>query len=104
MNAVLPEENFEQVKPVRIGQYNVNKRRLVKITLANEDMVINVLRNAFQLKNNPSFENVSISQDRTPRQIEYFKKIKSQMMERNKNGENCKLKYVNGVPRIVNLN
>lgn len=104
LNVVLPEENFLQVKPIRIGQYNQNKKRIIKITLANEDMVISVLRNSFQLKNNQSFKSISISQDRTPRQIEYFKKIKAQMMERINNGENCRLKYINGVPKIINLN
>lgn len=104
LNTVLPEEDFGYIKTTRIGQYNMNKNRIIKITLASDDMVHNVLRNSYHLRNIQRFKEVSISQDRTPRQIEHYKKIKNQLMERNNKGENCKIKYVNGVPKIVPLN
>lgn len=104
LKSVLPDENFENAKPVRLGKYEANKNRIIKVALSNEITVRNLMKNATRLKNSQNYRNISISADRTKREIEYYKKIKNQMLERNNNGENCKMKYINGIPRIIDLN
>ena len=43
--------------------------------------------------------------DGTPRQISYYTELKEQLNARIDKGEqNLKIKYVQGVPKIVNLN
>lgn len=104
LNLVLPNESFEHVKPIRLGKYDIHQNRIIKVPLNNEHIVQNVIRNASRLRNSPKYKTISVSFDRTRRQIEHYKKIKSEMLERNKNGDKCKIKYISGVPRIVDLN
>lgn len=104
LNALLPDEDFDYLRPVRLGKYTPNKIRIVKITLANEPMVHKLIKNTSKLKNMEEYKHISISLDRTSRQINFYKKLKIQLSDRNNNGENCGIKYINGVPKIVNLN
>ncbi|KAJ8944299.1 hypothetical protein NQ318_021228 [Aromia moschata] len=50
----------------------------IKITIEDEQTVHNVLRRAKQLKDS-SFGHISISYDRTPKQIEYYRKVKREL-------------------------
>lgn len=102
MQTLLPNANFQDIKPVRLGRYNSDKCRPLRITLPNEDIVHNSIRSVMNLKKSQEYKAISISLDRTPRQIQYFKKVKKELEDRVNAGENDKiLKYVNGIPKIV---
>lgn len=103
---VEPDLSVGNIKPIRLGRFDVNnaRPRLLKITLSEEHQVLNIIHKAKTIKNYDEYKQVSIFSDRTPRQINYYKDIKNQLNERTNAGENCRIKYVNGVPKIVTLN
>lgn len=89
----------------RLGKFNRTKKRPLKVTLNNEKDVSFILKNTFKLKNLQQFKGISISSDKTKRQIEYYKSVKRILDQRIQNGENVKIKYERGLPIIVeNLN
>lgn len=93
-----------EITPVRLGKYDRSRSnpRPIKIKLEDTQSVYNVMRLAKNLRDSESYKNIHISQDRTPRQITYYKSVKSQMEERIRHGEsNLRIKYVSGIPKIV---
>lgn len=91
----------------RLGRFNHSsaRPRPVKITFEREADVRDFVFNSKKLKNNPVFGHVSLSFDRTPRQIELYNKLKRELNERIANGEqNIKIRYINNRPSIVRLN
>nr|CAI5856162.1 unnamed protein product [Callosobruchus analis] len=92
------------VKPIRLGKFDrTNPRpRPIKITLIDQNQVQKCLRNATKLNSSEVFSHIRISVDRTPKQIEFYKKIKTELNRRLANGEaNLRIKHIRGVPRIV---
>lgn len=105
VRALLPDINTDDIKTLRIGHYDVDKCRPIKISLPSEDLVHNVIRHAKNLKKKPKYKNISISFDRTKRQLEHYKDLKSQLSQRIMAGEtDYKIKYINGTPKIVKEN
>lgn len=97
----------ENVKLFRIGKFDPSntKMRPLKIIFQDELAMRNVLTNAKMLKENDSFKHLTVSVDRTPMQIEYYKKIRSQLLERKANGENdIRIRHIHGIPKIVKFN
>lgn len=97
---------LSQVNPLRLGKYapNQERPRPVKITLNDEETVHQIIRKANKLKGS-QFENIRISLDRTPRQIESYKLVKRELDRRLASGErNLKIKTINGVPVIQSVN
>nr|CAH7743933.1 unnamed protein product [Callosobruchus chinensis] len=90
----------------RLGKYDRNRTsaRPVKVSLANAEQVSALIRKSQTLKNSEAFKHVSISTDKTPRQMDLYKAVKSELEERKKKGEtNIKIKHVNGTPKIVDF-
>nr|CAH7760257.1 unnamed protein product [Callosobruchus chinensis] len=84
----------------RLGKYDRNRTsaRPVKVSLANAEQVSELIRKSQTLKNSEAFKHVSISTDKTPRQMDLYKAVKSELEERKKKGEtNIKIKHVNVV-------
>lgn len=99
-----PTQNLN-LKPIRLGRYSPGKNRPIKVTLESEDQVHMIIKKARELKNVDRFKHISISVDRTPKQIEDYRNVKKAFDERKNNGEtNIKIKYINGYPRIIHLN
>lgn len=95
------------VKAIRIGKadHNRNTPRPIKVTVNDEFLTHEIIRKAKNLSNTVRYKDIRISLDRTPRQIDYYKSVKSQLTERIAGGENnLRIKYVRGIPRIVSLN
>lgn len=102
--ANIPTQNVN-LKPIRLGKYTPGKNRPIKINLESEDHVHLVIKKARELKNMDRFKHISISLDRTPKQIDDYRNVKKIFDERKNNGEtNIKIKYINGYPRIIHLN
>lgn len=95
----------DQCKTFRIGRQAEGKVRPIKVTLHNEDEAIGFIRSAKNLKNSEYNRKIFISEDRTPRQQMYYRKIRDKLRERVGMGEtNLKIKYINGIPTITTEN
>lgn len=89
----------------RIGKSISNKARPLKVTLEKTDQVTDVLRKAKEIKIALNMGNISLSADRTPRQVEYYRQVKKSLDDRINNGEtNLRIRYIAGLPKIVPLN
>ena len=85
----------------RLGKFYKTRSRPIKI-LSSESEVLNVIRGAKNVANNTPYNNIRLYFDRTPKQREYYKLMRSQLIERTNKGEtNFKIKYFNCVPHIV---
>nr|CAH7733472.1 unnamed protein product [Callosobruchus chinensis] len=107
LRAVTPALAGLDVKPIRLGKPIPGKHRLIKVTLKEDNQVIELLRAAKNLKGNPAYRSISIFPDRTPMQIDNYsyKKLKLELDQRTANGEqNLEIRYYKGSPRIVTLN
>lgn len=102
LTEVSPEISADNIKPVRLGTFSDSKSRPVKIKLENLDIIKTVLKNAKKLKSNQRFKNIYITVDRTKNQLEQYRKVRQELAERINAGEtNCRIKYVNGVPKVT---
>lgn len=94
------------IEPVRLGKFDATKptSRPLRISFQDEQYVFNYIRNASKLKNGP-YSTVKIAFDRTPRQLETYRKTKAELDARITRGEvGLKIKYVKGSPRIISSN
>lgn len=93
------------IKPIRLGKFDPTRqvrRRPIKVKLSSPDIVQRILRKCNKIKSNEKFTGLSVNADRTPRQLAYFKSVKSDLNVRLSNGEsNLKIKYINGIPTIT---
>lgn len=97
--------NVTVVKVLRVGTFTQDRKRPLKVVVNSEGDVLNIIRGARRLRENVDYRGVSVSFDRTPRQISQYKEVKRQLDNRKADGErNLKLRYVSGVPKIVHLN
>nr|CAI5867624.1 unnamed protein product [Callosobruchus analis] len=96
---------INNIKPIRRGNFNEAKKRPIKITVGNVETAGKIISSAEKLKTTNQFKHVNISFDRTKKQLAYYKIVKKELLDRLNFGEtNCKIKHVNGVPRIVSEN
>nr|CAI5841176.1 unnamed protein product [Callosobruchus analis] len=92
----------------RIGKYDpsrpATKPRPIKVSLPSAEQVLELIKKSPALKNSEEFKNISVSYDRTPRQMQLYKEVRKQLDDRKNGGEsNIRIKYVNGIPKIVNF-
>lgn len=105
IKCISPDFNIPTLNFKRIGVYNNNKCRPIKLFLEDEKLVKNLVMKSGALKKNRSFQKIYCSFDRTPRQIEHYKEVKGELLRRQDGGEsNIVIRYVKGVPKIVPLN
>lgn len=101
---ILP--NFPTLEPSqfkRLGKpsRDNDKSRPLKLTMNNNQHVRRVLGKSKMFRED---FNVFVSSDRTPRQRDYFNKIKIELEQRKSSGENVELKFMKGIPVIRLLN
>lgn len=97
--------NSNDFKIIRLGGFRDGYRRPIKVILDSENCVHNIIKVARSLKNMQGFENVTLSFDRTPGQVNYYRQLRSEMNDRISKGEtNLRIQYVNGCPTIKSLN
>lgn len=105
LSIVDPSALEANVKPIRLGVFSESRTRPIKLSFQNEDTARKFLKNAKKIKTNAKYKNVNFSADKTKKQIEYYKKIKQELNDKINAGEtNCRIKYINNVPRIVSEN
>ncbi|XP_061715574.1 uncharacterized protein LOC133523842 [Cydia pomonella] len=82
----------------RLGKYQPNKNRVIKVCFTSENVAKQLLRN----KKNVKLNNIKIYSDQTPYQREVLKKLQQELQQRTENGEcNLLIKYEKGVPKII---
>lgn len=105
LNTVIPAAGDVTFATARVGKSIPNKTRPLKIILSDESMVVSFLSN-FSSDSaalvDQGLSGVKASRDRTPRELEYFKSLKSEMELRSSKGEKdlC-IRYRNNVPYIT---
>nr|CAH7714538.1 unnamed protein product [Callosobruchus chinensis] len=100
-----PEIPVTNIKHVRLGLYSNNKIRPIKLILENDETARKVWMRSAKLKSHETLKNIKILPDKTKRQIEYYKTMKQELANRHTAGDtNCRIKYINDVPRIIQLN
>lgn len=103
--------NTLEVHPVILRVFRLGRRkeaggkRPMKIVCQSEEAVHNIIKNVKKLKNKREFVNVTVSYDRTPRQLAQYRVLKEEVKNRLDGGEkNLRIRYVSGTPKIVPLN
>ncbi|KAJ3657714.1 hypothetical protein Zmor_009499 [Zophobas morio] len=107
LESIKPDPAVPEFKLQRLGRFlpHNSKTRPIKVTFGDESDVHKFIREAKKLKGNPSFGAISLSFDRTTKQIEAYKQLKQQLDARIATGEkDLKIRYVKGLPKIVSLN
>lgn len=93
----------DDIQLYRLGRPNEVKPRPVKVIFSSNNIASTIISQAKHLKTSQQFSHISISSDKTPRQMEDYRRIKQQLNERIQAGEsNIKIKHINGIPKIVN--
>lgn len=97
--------NVNDITPIRLGRYISGKKRPIRIRLPHEQQVHEIIRNAKNLRNSKYNKIISLSFDRTTRQQEMYKKVRTELRERLDSGEkDLKIQYVNNKPVVVTKN
>lgn len=88
----------DQIKQYRIGKYDVDRVRPVKVVFPSKEEAIKVLR----VKNKLSSQGVYIKYDQTPSQRAFLKDLMAELHRREQSGErDIAISYYNGIPKIV---
>lgn len=86
----------------RLGRADPAKSRPLKVTFQDENVAIDFIKRARELRNNVRFKNVFLSPDRTPRQMSHYRELRKQLTSRISTGEtDIVIKYIHGIPKIV---
>lgn len=99
--------NVDHVEIQRLGRGSANgeRRRPLKVKLNCANDVHVVIKNSSKLRNSHIYRHLTVSFDRTRRQIDYYKKIRAELDSRIEEGAtDLKIKYKQGIPTIVSLN
>ncbi|GJQ67912.1 hypothetical protein Trydic_g16672 [Trypoxylus dichotomus] len=94
------EEMLSQLDRVVSVRTNI---RPIKVILDFPRSVSKALRNSSKLRNSSDFGNIKVSTDHTPK-LQHYNKLRSEMEQRNPNGERLRIRYVKGVSKLVPLN
>lgn len=94
-------------KPIqitRLGKFDPakqDKKRPIKLTFLNNFNFSKMFKNTKNLLEINSLKHIKISSDKTPQQMQLYKKVKEELDSRKSKGENVLLKHIKGIPRIV---
>ncbi|CAH2088761.1 unnamed protein product [Euphydryas editha] len=84
----------------RLGRYQSNKSRLIKVCFSSEKITKQLLRK----KTTVQLNNIKIYSDQTPYQREVLKNLQKELQQRTANGEcNLRIKYEKGIPKIIKI-
>ncbi|CAH2108466.1 unnamed protein product [Euphydryas editha] len=88
---MINSECSEPVNIFRLGKYNSNKNRPIKVCFNNSEITKHILRNRKKMNN----DKINIYSDQTPQQKSYLKTVKKEYENRIKKGDkNLVIKYI----------
>ena len=95
------EESCLPVRAIRLGKTTTNKPRPLKIILTDASYTKTCLRNQKRLINS-EFENLKITDDKTPHQLNNLKELRAEVARRTSEGEkDLTIKYIRGAATIT---
>ena len=95
----------EDIKVFRLGKHINNKCRLIRVICKNTEIARSVIVNSRKLNSCPNLKHISVSDDKTLRQLKEYQDLKKQLAYRISAGEsNLKIVYRNGASRIITIN
>lgn len=98
--------NVSVVSCSRMGKINTNsteKLRPVKVVLQNSSEVFNILRLQVNLRTSSEWGYIRCASDRTLKQQEHMTSLRNELQRRRNNNENnLTIKYIKGIPTIIN--
>nr|CAI5837874.1 unnamed protein product [Callosobruchus analis] len=105
LNTIAPDISLAGAKVVRLGPFAATKVRPVKIILNSPENARKILMNSKKLKNHNIYKKINVSADRTKKQLDHYKRLKQELLSRHATGDtNCRIKYINDIPRIIQVN
>ncbi|CAH2087022.1 unnamed protein product [Euphydryas editha] len=103
VNNILKKLNQTYPEPkimFRLGKFNANKTRPIKVCFNSQEVVKSILRKRKDI----DIETIKIYSDQTPQQQKYLKNLKDELKRRLESGQkDLGIKYINSVPRIIEL-
>lgn len=91
--------SFQNIKTFRLGAYNAEKVRPIKVIMENKEDVLKILKKKASIQGDCYIKN-----DQTPSQRAYLKNIVKDLQTRTTNGEkDLKIRYIMGIPKIVKI-
>ncbi|KAJ8711504.1 hypothetical protein PYW07_008746 [Mythimna separata] len=91
-------DHMEPTKTIRLGKYNPDISRPIKVIFSTSEAAKLILRN----KSNIKSEDIKIYTDETPYQQKYRNNLKDELKRRVAGGEkDITIKYIKGTPRIT---
>lgn len=104
IQAFAPNIRLESIRLFRVGKGSNNTRPL-KLIFVNESDAINFITGFSTdsaAKLDQCYENVKVSRDRTPRELDHLKSLRKELDRRTMGGEkDLRIRYLSGVPQIV---
>nr|CAH7755351.1 unnamed protein product [Callosobruchus chinensis]CAH7768923.1 unnamed protein product [Callosobruchus chinensis] len=99
------ESVLNDIKHFRIGRTPLpNKSRPLKLIMDCESSMKKIFKDLKQIKACQTFKDTVIVNDRTPMQMNQYRRMKAELEERKQQGENdIQIKYFQGVPKIVKV-
>lgn len=89
--------DVSNIKFFRLGKYVEGKIRPLKVTLSSKVDALAILKNKKRISGN-----LKIQSDLTPMQQKHLRDLRAKLRDLNQGGENKTIKYIKGVPQIVN--
>jgi hypothetical protein len=104
IKSILVECNIIPIKVIRLGRYQKDKSRPIKVTFSSTSDIYEILKNKRKLSQLAPPSSINISTDRTQYQRDFMKKLRDELTVRNSNGEaGLTIKFFKGTPKIVSL-
>lgn len=96
--------NSQRISFSRIGRSNCSRPRPLRVTFSNSSIVSTILRRKNRIHDKPSWKNCTISDDKTPQQMEELAHLRVELKRRRLEGEsNIDIKFVRGAPTIIEV-
>lgn len=87
----------------RIGKFDTQKNRPVKVIMKNLNDKMVCLRNKNKLLREKKFNKVIVTDDKTPKQLSHLKALREELKDRVDKGEkDLTIKYIQNIPQIIN--
>ncbi|KAG8260446.1 hypothetical protein J6590_097228 [Homalodisca vitripennis] len=105
-DTIEPGAIYASLKFFRLGKASQDRIRPIKLILPSESEAINLLKGFAKESSKFGYlKEISLSNDKTPKEMDYFKNLRSTLAARISNGEqDLIIKFIKGIPKIVKKN
>lgn len=94
---------INNISIIRLGKFTDNKNRPIKISFKSKEEAFRMLTSSFKIVKS-SEQKIFITNDKTKNQLQLEKDVKAEFFDRKNNGDtNIKIKYINSIPTIIEV-